>query len=94
VHQRIEIQLEPQILDRLCQSRGCQFNRFFLCNSGRIAPVPNLPEALDVFCNGLPSLLPDLCQVGNPSFSSFQVVLVRPGATGLCTLRSPYRNRG
>jgi hypothetical protein len=75
MHQRIELQLEAHILDRLCQTQGCQFNRLLFCNTGRIASVFNLSEALDVLCNSFPSLLPDLCQVGNPSVSNFQVVL-------------------
>jgi hypothetical protein len=75
MHQRIELQLEAHILDRLCQTQGCQFNRLLFCNTGRIASVFNLSEALDVLCNSFPSLLPDLCQVGNPSVSNFRVVL-------------------
>jgi hypothetical protein len=68
---RIELQLEAHILDRLCQTQGCQFDCLLFCNIGRIASVFNLSKALDVLCNSFPSLLPDLCQVGNPSLSSF-----------------------
>jgi hypothetical protein len=75
MRQRIELQLEAHILDRLCQTQGCQFNRLLFCNTGRIASVFNLSKALDVLCNSFPSLLPDLRQVGNPSLSSFRVVL-------------------
>jgi hypothetical protein len=72
---RIELQLEADILDQLCQTQGCQFDRLLFCNTGRIALVFNLSEAVDVLCNSFPSLLPDLCQVGNPDLSSFLVVL-------------------
>jgi hypothetical protein len=71
MRQRIELQLEAHILDRLCQTQGCQLDRLLFCNTGRIASVFNLSEALDVLCNNFPLLLPDLCQVGNPSLSSF-----------------------
>jgi hypothetical protein len=73
--QRIELQLEAHILDQLCQTQGCQFDRLLFCNTGQIASVFNLSEASDVLCNSFPSLLPDLCQVGSPSLSSFRVVL-------------------
>jgi hypothetical protein len=75
MQQRIELQLEGHILDRLCQTQGCQFDRLLFSNTGRIASVFNLFEALDVLCNSFPSLLPDLYQVSNPSLSSFRVVL-------------------
>jgi hypothetical protein len=74
VCQRIELQLETRILDRLCQTQGCQFDRLH-CNTGQIASVFNLSEALDILYNSFPSLLPDLCEAGNPSFSGFRVVL-------------------
>jgi hypothetical protein len=75
MHQRIELQLEAHILDRLCQTQGCQFDCLLFCNLGRITSVFNISEALDVLCNSFPSLLPDLCQVGDPSLSSLRVVL-------------------
>jgi hypothetical protein len=75
VRQRIELQLEAHILDRLCQTQGCQFDRLLLCNTSQIASVFNFSEVLDILCNSFPSLLPNLCHVGNPSFSSFRVVL-------------------
>jgi hypothetical protein len=75
MRQRIELQLEAHILDRLCQTQGCQFDRLLFCNTGRIASIFNLSEELDVLCNSFPSLLPDLCQVNNPILSSFRVVL-------------------
>jgi hypothetical protein len=75
MRQRIELQLEAHILDRLCQTQGCQFDRLLFCNTGRIASIFNLSEELDVLCNRFPSLLPDLCQVSNPILSSFRVVL-------------------
>jgi hypothetical protein len=75
MRQRIELQLEAHILDRLCQTQGCQFDRLLFCNPSRITSVFNLSEALDVLYNSFPSLLPDLCQVSDPSLSSLQVVL-------------------
>jgi hypothetical protein len=63
--------LEAHILDQLYQTQGCQFDRLLFYNMGRIASVFNLSAALDVLCNSFPSLLPDLCQVSNPSLSSF-----------------------
>jgi hypothetical protein len=75
MRQRIELQLEVHILYRLCQTQGCQFDHLVFCNTGRIASVFNLSEALDVLCNSFPLLLPDQCQVGNPSLISFRVVL-------------------
>jgi hypothetical protein len=75
MRQRIELQLKAHILDRLCQTQGCQFDCLLFCNTGQIASVFNLSEALDVLCNSFPSLLPDLFQVDNPSLSSFRVVL-------------------
>jgi hypothetical protein len=73
--QRIELQLEAHIIDRLYQTQGCQFDRLIFCNPGLITLVFNLSEALDVLCNSFPSLLPDLCQVSDPSLSSLRVVL-------------------
>jgi hypothetical protein len=73
--QRIELQLEAHILDRLSQTQGCQFDHFLFCNPGRITSVFNLSEALDVLYNSFPSLLLDLCQVSDPSLSSLRVVL-------------------
>jgi hypothetical protein len=75
MRQRIELQLEAHILDRLCQTQGCQFDRLLFCNPGGITLVFNLSEALDVLCNSFPSLLPNLCQIGDPSLSSPRVVL-------------------
>jgi hypothetical protein len=75
MHQRIELQLEAHIIDRLCETQGCQFDRLLFYNTGQMALVFNLSEALDVLCNSFPSLLLDLCQVSNPSLSSFRVVL-------------------
>jgi hypothetical protein len=75
MRQRIELQLEAHLLDRLCQTHGCQFDRLLLYNPGQTASVFNLYEALDVLCNSFPLLLPDLCQVGDPSLYSFRVVL-------------------
>jgi hypothetical protein len=75
MRQRIELQLEDHILDRLCQTQGCQFDRLLFCNPGQITSVFNLSEELDILCNSFPSLLPDLCQVGDPSLSSLRVVL-------------------
>jgi hypothetical protein len=71
----MELQLEAHILDWLCQTQGCQFDCLFLCNTGRIASVFDLSEALDIFYNSFPLLLFDLCKISNPSFSSFRVVL-------------------
>jgi hypothetical protein len=59
MRQRIKLQLEAHILDRLCQTQGCQFDRLLFCNTGQIASVFNPSEALDVHCNSFPSLLPD-----------------------------------
>src|SRR5438105_11548190 len=73
--QRIELQLEGQILDRRCKTQGCQLDRFLLCYAGRVASVPDIPEALDEFRDGLSPLLPNLCQIGNPSLSSLRVIL-------------------
>jgi hypothetical protein len=75
MRQRIELQLEAHILDRLCQTQGCQFDRLLFCNLGPITSGFNLSEALDVLHNSSPSLLPDLCLVGDPSLSSLRVVL-------------------
>jgi hypothetical protein len=75
MRQRIELQLEAHILNWLCQTQGCQFDRLLFCNPGQITSVFNLSEALDVLCNSFPSLLPDLCQVGDPSLSSLRLVL-------------------
>jgi hypothetical protein len=75
MRQRIELQLEAHILDQLCQTQGCQFNCLLFCNPGRLTSVFNLSEALDVLCNSFPLLLPDLCQVSDPSLSSLRVVL-------------------
>jgi hypothetical protein len=71
MRQRIELQLEAHILDWLCQTQGCQFDRLLFCYMGRIESVFNISEVLDVLYNSFPSLLPDLCQVGNPSLGSF-----------------------
>jgi hypothetical protein len=70
MRQRIELQLEAHMLDWLCQTQGCQFDRLLFCNPGRITSVSNLSEALDVLYNSFPSLLPDLCHVGDPSLNS------------------------
>jgi hypothetical protein len=75
MHQRIELQLQAYILDRLCQTQGFQFDRLLFCNTSRVTSVFNLSEALDVLYNSFPSLLPDLCQVNDPSLSSLRVVL-------------------
>jgi hypothetical protein len=75
MRQRIKLQFQAHILDRLCQTQGCQFDRLLFCNPGRITSVFNLSEALDVLCNSFSSPLPDLCQVGDPSLSSLRVVL-------------------
>jgi hypothetical protein len=75
MRQRIELQLEAHILDRLCQTQGCRFDRLLFCNPSRITLVFNLSEVLDVLCNSFPLLLPDLSQVGDPSLSSLLVVL-------------------
>jgi hypothetical protein len=54
MRQRIVLQLEAHILDRLCQTQGCQFDRLLFCNPSRITLVFNLSEALNVLCYSSP----------------------------------------
>src|SRR6185369_5713697 len=75
VRQRCELQLKSRILDRLSKPEDSQIDCLLLCDSRRVASVLNFSEALFVLRHGLSSLLPDLGEVGNSSFSSLRMVL-------------------
>src|SRR6185503_1190363 len=75
VRQRRELQLKSRILDRLGKPEDSQIDCLLLCDARRVASVLNFSEALYVLRHGLSSLLPDLGEVGNSSFSSLRMVL-------------------
>jgi hypothetical protein len=75
VSQGTQFKLKSQIPNWLHKAESCQLDGLIFRDAWWVAPILNHPKLLDELYYSLPVLLPNLCQIGNPSFNSFRMIL-------------------